>query len=163
MEESTATGLWQEGQTETYPDGPCHSPACPSLRHVSISVDGGWVLKRGVWGADPGRALLLAVRRQPEGMGVRSSATWNAPGGSLDHDRRKAPLLSDMQRAGSPLQPLSSCASPASTGTREGSRRIRLTHLRPLPPLPPPRLGNLLAPIAWVAHSPGLLPRLPPT
>ena len=76
LEESTATSLWQEGQTETYPNGPCHSPACPSLRHVSIRVNGGWVLKRGVWGADPGRGLRLAVRRQPVGTGVRSSATF---------------------------------------------------------------------------------------
>ena len=35
-EESTATGLWQAGQSKTYTHGPCHSPAaCPRLRRVS--------------------------------------------------------------------------------------------------------------------------------
>ena len=43
-----------------------------------------WVLECGVWRADPGRGQLLAVRRQPEGTGVRSSTTRNAQGASPD-------------------------------------------------------------------------------
>ena len=38
---------------------------------VSTTADNGWVLERGVWRADPGRALLLTVRRHHEGMGGR--------------------------------------------------------------------------------------------
>ena len=92
--ESTATSLWQASQSETYTDGPRHSPARPSLRHVSATAGGGWVLERGVWRADPGRGLLLAARRQPEGMGVRNSATGNVRGRSLGHHRSEASLLS---------------------------------------------------------------------
>ena len=78
-EESPATSLWLSGQRETYTDGPCHSPACPSLRRVSTGAHGGWGLERGVWRADLGRGLLLAVRRQPEGIGLRSSCPgWPA-------------------------------------------------------------------------------------
>ena len=65
-----------------------------------------WVLERGVWRADPGRGLLLAARRQPEGTGVRSSATWNACVGNPDCHRSEVPLLSDAQGVGPPLQPL---------------------------------------------------------
>ena len=39
--ESPATGLWQARQSETYTDGPCHNPACLSLRWVSASADEG--------------------------------------------------------------------------------------------------------------------------
>ena len=39
-EESAATGLWQAGQSETYTDGPYHSPACLSLRGVSTCAEG---------------------------------------------------------------------------------------------------------------------------
>ena len=116
-EESAATGLWQAGHSETYTDSPCHSPAHPSLKHVSASADGGWVLEPGVWRANLGRGLLLAARRRPEGMGVRKSATRNACGGNLDCHRNKAPLLSDTQGARLPLQPLSLCTGPASLDT----------------------------------------------
>ena len=44
-------------------------PALPTDR-VSTGADKGWVLKCGVWRADPGRGLLWAVSRQPEGPGV---------------------------------------------------------------------------------------------
>ena len=57
LEESSTTGLWQAKQNETYTDGPCHSPTCPSLRHVSIDVDRCWVLESGVWRTNPGRWL----------------------------------------------------------------------------------------------------------
>ena len=49
LEERVATSLWQAGQSETYTDGPCHSPVHPSLRRVSAGVNGGWVLECGVW------------------------------------------------------------------------------------------------------------------
>lgn len=47
--------------------------------------------------------LLLAARRQPEWMEVRSSSTRNAHGGILAHQRSKAPSLS-VQSTGLPLQ-----------------------------------------------------------
>ena len=51
---SAKTSLWQAGQSETYTEGPSHSPACPVLRYVSAGVDRGWVLECGVWRADSG-------------------------------------------------------------------------------------------------------------
>lgn len=45
----------------------------------------------------------MAAMRQPEVVGVRSSATENAHGGSRDHYTSEAPLLSDVQRVGPPL------------------------------------------------------------
>ena len=96
LEENSATGLWQAELNETYTDGPCHSPTCPSLRHVSIGVDRCWVHESGVWRTNPGRGLLLTARRQPEGTEVMNSATRNPCGGNQDHRRNKAPLLSDV-------------------------------------------------------------------
>ena len=58
-------------------------------------------------GANPGRRLLFAVRRQPEGTGGRKSATENACGGNPDCHRSKAPLLRDAQGVEPPLKPLS--------------------------------------------------------
>jgi hypothetical protein len=42
------------------------------------------MLECKVWRTDWERGLMLAVRRKPEGMGVRSSAARNACGGSID-------------------------------------------------------------------------------
>lgn len=63
LEQSAATGQWQAGQSETYLDGVCHSSTHPSLKCGSASVDGGWGLERGVWRIDPGRGLLLAMKK----------------------------------------------------------------------------------------------------
>lgn len=84
-EESAAAGLWQARQSETYTDGMCHSSVYPSLRRVSASDGRGRVLKHGVWRADPRGGVLLAVQRQPEGMGVSSSTARNAPGESTEY------------------------------------------------------------------------------
>ena len=69
----------------TYTDGLCHIPACPRLGRVSAGVHKGWELECGDWRANPGRRLLSAVRRQPEGTGGRQSQvgmlmeeTWTA-------------------------------------------------------------------------------------
>ena len=55
-EESPATSLWQAGQSETYSDGPCHSPACPRLKQVSAVATGAgcWNVGFGeqIWGED---------------------------------------------------------------------------------------------------------------
>ena len=61
---------WQARQSKTHTDGLCHSSACPS--HWC-----GQGLGAGTWGLEsrPGRRLLLAVRRQPEGTRVWSSTT----------------------------------------------------------------------------------------
>ena len=45
----------------------------------------------------------MAVRRQPERLGLQNSATENARGGSLDNHRNEAPLLSNAQGVGLPL------------------------------------------------------------
>ena len=73
LEESTATSLWQAGQSKTYTDGLCHSPAQPSLSCVSAGVEGGWVLEHGVWRMDLGREQQLAMKKQPKGTRVRNS------------------------------------------------------------------------------------------
>ena len=111
-EESAAAGLWQVRQSETYIDGICHSSVHPSLRWVSASDGRGMVLNHVVWRADPRGGLLLAVQRQPEGMGVSSSTARNAPGGSTDCHGSEARLFSGMWRVGWPLWSLSPHTSP---------------------------------------------------
>ena len=65
------------------------------------------MLENGVWSADPGRGQLLAVKRQPEGTGIRSSTTGKVCRKSPGHNRSKASLLSGVQGAGPPIQPFS--------------------------------------------------------
>ena len=81
-EENTAT-VWQQDRVR-----PVHRVLIPTLPtqpdRVSTAVDKGWVLKCGVWRADPGRGLLWAVRRHPEGTGVREElykqeCLWRKP------------------------------------------------------------------------------------
>ena len=64
---------------------------------LSADAERGWVLEHGVWRVDTGRRQLLAVKRQPTRMGVRSSTTGNVHGRSLGRQRSRAPLLSDPQ------------------------------------------------------------------
>ena len=71
-----------------------------------------WVLEHGDWRANPGRGLLLDVRKQPEGTGMRKSTMRNVCGGYPDCSRRQAPLLTDVQGLDPPLQPLSPSTSP---------------------------------------------------
>ena len=77
--------LWHARQSQTYTDSLCHSPVHSTLRHVSATVSGDWGLEPGVWRANPGRA----VRRQPEGVGVRKFATRNVSEENLDFHRSK--------------------------------------------------------------------------
>ena len=67
-----------------------------------------WGLDAATWSVEsrPAEGTALAVRGQPEEMGLRRSATRNACGGSMDRHRSKVPLLSDVQRVGSPPQSL---------------------------------------------------------
>ena len=71
-----------------------------------------WVLEHGDWRANPGRGLLLDVRKQPEGTGMRKPTMRNVCGGYPDCSRRQAPLLTDVQGLDPPLQPLSPSTSP---------------------------------------------------
>ena len=109
-------------------------------------------LGAGTWGLEsrPGEGLLLAVRRWPEGTGVRGSTTRTSCGGSLDCYRSKAPLLSDMQRAVPtaasllthwplPLQALR--RAPARVGSHG-----------------PAVSSSIILPQAWVTHLPRSLP-----
>ena len=71
-----AASMWREDRVR-----PVHGILTPALptqpERVSTTADKGWVLECGVWRADPGRGLQLAVRKHPEGMGVREELyTW---------------------------------------------------------------------------------------
>ena len=58
--------LWQQDRVR-----PVHrvlTPAVPTQpERVSTAAEKGWVLKCGIWRADPGRGLLWAMRRHPAG------------------------------------------------------------------------------------------------
>ena len=59
--------LWQQDRVRRV-----HKVLMPAQpERVSAATDKGWVLKYGVWRALSGRGLLWAVRRHPEGQGVR--------------------------------------------------------------------------------------------
>ena len=90
------------------------SPWCPSLRQEATNASRGWVLKRGVRRADPGRGTLLAAQRQTEGTGVR--ALW--PGMLLEE-------------AWSALETGHHCWV---AGMRQGHNSNLPPHWRPLPP-----------------------------
>ena len=94
--------------------------ALPTDR-VSTGADKGWVLKCGVWRADPGRGMLWVVRRHPEGTGVREElykleCLWR----KTEPPESRVPLLSDAHREDPTLPPLSPCAGPSSHSTRKG-------------------------------------------
>ena len=100
------------------------TPALPTQpEKVSSTADKGWVLEPGVWRADPGRGLWLAVRRHPEGTGGREElCKWDACGGSLNHQRSRAALLSDALRAEPPCSLSAPVPVLASPGNRNGSQ-----------------------------------------
>ena len=102
---NAVNAMWKAGQSKDCVHGLGHSPAHPSLSHVSPFMEGDWVLKSGIWSADPWRGQLLCVKRQPAGTGVRSSTTGEVCGRCLEHHRAKASLLSGMQGLEPPLQP----------------------------------------------------------
>ena len=101
--ENAGEGLWKAGQSKNGRQGLHLSSVHSSLSCESPVVKGGWVLESGVWSADPGRGQLLAVKRQPEGTGVRSSTKGNVCRKSQGHHRSKASLLSGVQGAQPPL------------------------------------------------------------
>ena len=71
-----------------------------SLNQVPTVAYRVWVLEYKVLRTDPGMGLLLSVRKYPEGMGVRSSATRNVHRGGFDYQRNKPSLFSDVQWPG---------------------------------------------------------------
>ena len=101
--------------------------------------------ERGIWRAGPGRRLLLAMRKQSEGM-ANQEYSWRRSG----HCRRQAPLLSDAHCSGA-----TAAASLLTHWPRLWSEALRAlrgapvdpTHT-PLPPLPLPSPTTLAA-----AHS----------
>ena len=104
---------------------PVHRVLTPVLptqpERVSAAVDKGWVLKCGVWRADPGRGMLWVVRRHPEGTGVREElykleCLWR----KTEPPESRVPLLSDAHREDPTLPPLSPCAGPSSPSIRKG-------------------------------------------
>lgn len=96
LEESATAGLWQAGQSEMFTGGLCITLRA-SASDVCLPVwTGGLVCNVGFGEQTPTRGgLLLAARRQPEGIGVRSSTTRNAAGRSPECCRSEAPLLSE--------------------------------------------------------------------
>lgn len=124
-----------EGRSKNCMHDPCHSPA--HLSCVSPGVERGWVLESGIWRVDPGRGQLLAVKRQPEGTGVKSSTTRKVCGRNPGHYRSKASLLSGVQGVGSPLQPPFSPIGSCLHGHWEGHPSEQ-AHPPFKPKLPPP-------------------------
>lgn len=86
-----------EGKTETYTDSRCGCPALPSLRHVSASAGGGWVLHLRLWRSNSGGVLGLAVQRRPEGLDYGTSTTKGARGRSLDLPKRQGATVGATQ------------------------------------------------------------------
>ena len=86
-----------EGKTETYTDSRCGCPALPSLRHVSASAGGGWVLHLRLWRSNSGGVLGLAVQRRPEGLDYGTSTTKGARGRRLDLPQRQGATVGATQ------------------------------------------------------------------
>ena len=123
---NTADSLWQAGQSKNCAWSlPQH---CAPQSESCVSCCGeGLVLESGVWSMDPRRGQLLAVRRQPEGTGVRSSTTRKVCGKRPGHHRSKALLFSGAQGVGLPLQPPPHLLASASVGTGRETHLSRLT------------------------------------
>ena len=172
-EESPATSLWQAGQSETYSDGPCHSPACPRLKQVSAVATGAgcWNVGFGeqIWGEDHCWLWGDSLRgwewgAAQQGMFIEEAFTeakhccWVTCKG-WDHH----------------CSPFSHVHAPASMGTREGPCWSWLVHPchHLLHPPPNPRWHThphchltcshvRWHPPAWVACWPRLPPQLLP-
>ena len=115
-------GLWKGGQSKNCTHCLHHSSVHSSLSCELPVAKGGWVLESGVWRTDPGRGQLLAVKRQPEGTGVKSSTTGKVCGKNPGHHRSKASLLSGVQGQSCHYNPFPHPpASLASEGTGRGS------------------------------------------
>ena len=80
-------------------------PALPTQpERVSTVADQCWGLESGVWRADPGRALLWALRRRPVGMaGTEELCKQECLGRRPEPPWRRAPLLSHAQSEDPPL------------------------------------------------------------
>ena len=89
LKENAADGLWKAGKSKNCTHDLCSSIAHSSLSRESPVVKGGRVLESGAWSSDPGRGQMLAVKRQSEGTGVRSSTTGNVCGKSPGHRRTR--------------------------------------------------------------------------
>ena len=100
LKENAADSQWKAGQSKNCVHGPCCSPANPSLSCVSLVAEWGLVLKSGVCSADPERGQLLAVKKQPEGIRVKSSITRKVCRQSPGYHRSKATLMSGAQGVG---------------------------------------------------------------
>ena len=126
--EGETHSLWEENTATSVQDRvrPVHrllTPALPTQpKSVSSAAHKGWVLECGVWRPDPGRRLWLAVRRHPEATGGREElCKQDACGGSLNHQRSRAALLSDAQREEPHCSLPAPVPVPACPDTRNGS------------------------------------------
>lgn len=80
LEESEIAGLWQAGQTVRTTS--LYAVAWDMCLQVHTGTGRDCVLEHGDWRANPGRGLLLDVRKQPEGTGMRKpkNVWWRIPG-----------------------------------------------------------------------------------
>ena len=104
--ENAADGLWKAGQSKNCTHSLHSSSVHSSLSHESPIAKGGWVLESGFWSTDPGRGQLLAVKRQPEWIGIRSSTMGKVCGKSPGHCKGNASFLSGAQGSEPSLQHL---------------------------------------------------------
>ena len=96
--ENAADGLWKARQRKNCTHDLYQSSVHSSLNRELPVVKGSCVLERRVLSADPGKGQLLAVKRQPEGLGVRGATTGKFYGKSLRH-HSKVSLSSRVQGA----------------------------------------------------------------
>ena len=116
-------------------------PCPPSLSGMSSNADKGWLLKCGVWRADPGRGLRFAVRIHPEGTEVREEVSKGMLLEEAWTTIERVSFLSDAQGM-SPLHPLSLVPAPASQGL--GRTLPSLGSFEPQP-WPPPSTSSIIS------------------
>lgn len=109
-EHSVEHSLLKAGQNKNCACDPLQRLAHPSQNHVSPISEWDWLLENGIWSTEPGWKQLLVLKRQLEGIEVRSSITGNICKRSLGHHRSKWSLLNSVQWVGLPLQPPSPSA-----------------------------------------------------
>ena len=86
------------------------------------------VLEHGVWRVGPGKGQLLAVKRQPEGMGVRSSTTGKFAEEARDTIEARCHCWVVCKGQGRHCSPLPHAPAPASAGISRGACLSSLTH-----------------------------------
>ena len=105
----------------------------PSLRYSSLGEGEGWVLRLRLQRSEPGRRLVLAVWRQPEGGAVVCLATTQGvQEEAWAHWRGRVPWLEGVQGEGQdPHRSFSPCVHSQVAGITYKSSKSRLEPLLP--------------------------------